>query len=161
MDIAVLVLSIVGILLSLAAVLLPVLPGLVFIWLIILSYGLYDHWQHYGFTFVVVAACITALGMLLDQVAGILGARKFGAGLPGMIGAFVGALSGLILLNIPGLVLGTFVGAFFGELLFGKGLKASSYAGLGALLGFITGTLGKFILGLIMLGSFVYLTIFQ
>ncbi len=146
-------------LLALAAVLVPALPGLAVIWLIILGYGYFENWQSYGLAFVLLSGFLAGLGMLLDQVATVLGAKKFGAGYPGMVGAFVGALLGLLLLALPGLVLGTFVGALLGELFWGKNLKASSYAGLGAVLGFIGGTMGKFILGLIMTGGYIYLTL--
>lgn len=159
METLILTLSIAAMLLALVAVLLPVLPGLAIIWLIIFGYGLHSEWHSYGAGFVLLSGFLAVVGMVLDQVAGAVGAKKFGAGYPGMIGAFAGAVVGLIVLNIPGLVLGTFAGALTGELMFGKGIKASAYAGLGALLGFVTGALGKFILGLIMTGCFIYFTV--
>lgn len=160
MSIVYLIIAVICILAGLAMVVIPLLPGLVIIWLAILFYGLLEGWQSYGMTYLLISGALAAGGMLLDQLAGVLGAKKFGAGYPGMIGAFAGAIIGLIILNLPGLIAGTFLGAFAAELVFSRKLKASAYAGTGALLGFVSGALGKFLIGLIMAGSFIYLTVF-
>jgi uncharacterized protein YqgC (DUF456 family) len=161
MDILVMIVALGLMLLALAAVIIPVLPGLPFIWLVMLGYGYYDGWQSYGVSYILLTAVLTAAGMALDQAAGIIGAKKFGAGYPGMAGAFIGALAGLLIFNLPGLILGTFCGAFLGELIFGQSLKKSFHAGLGALLGFLVSSLSKFLIALILIGSFVFMTLLR
>jgi uncharacterized protein YqgC (DUF456 family) len=161
MDILILIIVLALMLLALAAVIIPVLPGLPFIWLLMLGYGYYDGWQSYGVSYILLTAFLTAAGMVLDQAAGIVGAKKFGAGYPGMAGAFIGALAGLLIFNLPGLIWGTFCGAFLGELVFGRNVKKSFHAGLGALLGFLISSLGKFFIALILIGSFVFMTLLK
>ena len=158
MDILVFTLALLVMLGSLVFIVIPLLPVVPIIWLVFLGYGFYDNWHSYGAATMIVSALIMGLSIALDQLSSMLGARKFGAGLPGMVGAFVGAMAGLIVLNIPGLIIGTFAGAMLGEFIFGRGFKASAYAGTGALLGFLAGSLFKLIISLILIGTFVYLT---
>ncbi|MDR1085666.1 MAG: DUF456 domain-containing protein [Deltaproteobacteria bacterium] len=155
-SVAVAALAVLIMLVGLAGSFLPVLPGLPIIFGAYLGFGLYSHWQYYGQGTMIFAGAVVVISIALDQLAGIVGAKKFGAGRSGMIGAFLGAVIGVIFFSLPGLILGTFLGAAGFELVFaGRDVSSSLKAGTGALLGFLAGSLFKFILGLILTVLFI------
>jgi uncharacterized protein YqgC (DUF456 family) len=101
---------------------------------------------------------LTALALLtyvFDFVAGAAGARRFGATRGGMIGAVAGTVVGLFL-GPPGLLLGPIVGAVAGELLGGADLKGSLRAGVGTVVGLLAGIAADVVVGLVMVGLFVW-----
>ena len=87
---------------------------------------------------------ITALALVMDYLASIYGAKKFGATKNGMVGAIVGGIVGLFF-NLPGILLGPFIGATLFEMIGGRKFKPSAKAGLGATLGLFAGAVGKFV----------------
>ena len=157
MDIAVWVICLLVMLAGLAGTILPVLPGIPIIWAGLLGYGLYSGWASYGLGAMAVTGFLVALSLAVDQLASIMGARKFGASRAGMIGSFVGAISGLIIFSLPGLILGTFFGAVAAEMIWEKReIKDSLASGAGALVGFLAGSLFKFMMGLGFIIYFIY-----
>lgn len=83
---------------------------------------------------VIFGICGLAL-VTFDYVSPILGAKFFGAGKQGIVGATVGGLLGFFLFPPLGIILGAFLGAILGEVSAGKtGLKAVK-ASIGTLLG--------------------------
>lgn len=156
MNIALLILCFIIMLLGLGGTILPVLPGIPIMWVAMLGYGWYSDWAYYGLTTMVVTGLIVVLSLAVDQLASAMGAKKFGATRAGMIGSVVGALLGVIFFNIIGLILGTFIGAAAFEMLFARqDLKNSLASGAGALVGFLAGSLFKFMVGL---GFIIYFT---
>jgi len=141
------------ILVGLAGAVLPVLPGipLIFggIWLIA---GI-DGYRHLGRWWLIGIASLAALGVVLDLVAGALGAKRVGASPQAVTGALIGTLLGLFF-GLPGLLVGPFLGAALGELVAGKDLVRSTHVGVGATLGFLFGAIVKLVVSLMMLGLF-------
>jgi uncharacterized protein YqgC (DUF456 family) len=142
-------------LIGLAGTILPTLPGTILIFAGTLVYGIFTGFEEVTLWVLAVLAGISIGGLLLDYVAGAYGAKRFGASKYGIWGAIIGGIVGLIILNIVGLIVGVFLGAIVPEILLGQGLKESLKIGWGSLLGFLGGTLMKFILGLLMIGIFV------
>jgi uncharacterized protein len=138
---------------GLACAVLPLLPGipLIFggIWL---AAGV-DHYKHVSTGWLIGIAGIAALGMLLDFVAGALGAKGVGASAQAISGALIGTVVGLFL-GIPGLLFGPFVGAVLGELSSGKGLARSTHVGVAAWIGLVFGTLVKLAASIMMVVLF-------
>jgi len=156
MEAAVLALTFLVLLAGLAGTLLPVVPGLPLMWLALLGYGWFTGWQAYGFAGLLVTGLVVILSLAVDQVASVVGAKTFGASRAGLVGAVLGGLLGLVFFSLPGLILGVFLGAIALELLVSRrNLEEALTAGLGALLGFLAGSLFKFMLGLGLLGFFV------
>jgi hypothetical protein len=90
----------------------------------------------------VVLAAFTALSLVMDYAASVYGAKRLGATWRGAVGAIVGGLIGLFF-NLPGILLGPFVGAFLFEMAGGREWREASKAGIGATLGLLAGALGK------------------
>ena len=96
----------------------------------------------------------TILSLLLDYLASVWVAKKFGASRRGIIGALVGGVIG-ICFSFPGILFGPFLGALVGELTGGRKFKEAAYAGFGALLGLAAGSIGKLLSSIGMLLVFV------
>lgn len=89
-----------------------------------------------------VLALFTALSLVMDYVASMYGAKRLGATWRGAVGAIVGGIIGLFF-NLPGILIGPFVGAALFEMAGGREWKGASKAGVGATLGLLAGALGK------------------
>ena len=76
----------------------------------------------------------------LDTIIPVLGARKYGASRAGIWLSVVGMLAGLVLLPPLGMLMGAWLGAFFGEMLAGKSASESLPAAWGVFVGTIAGT---------------------
>jgi uncharacterized protein YqgC (DUF456 family) len=143
-------------LIGLAGTILPTLPGNILIFAGALVYGIFTGFEEVAFWVLAVLAGISIGALVLDYVAEAYGAKRFGASKYGIWGGVIGAIVGLIIFNIVGLIVGVFLGAVIPEILLGgRSLKGALRIGYGSLLGFLGGTLMKFILGLVMIGVFV------
>ncbi|MDR1871293.1 MAG: DUF456 domain-containing protein [Deltaproteobacteria bacterium] len=160
MEVIAIIVAILLMLVGLAGSLLPIVPGIPVIFVAYLGYGFYSGWASYGLGTMVIVGAVVALSVVLDQLASMMGAKKFGGGKAGMIGAIVGAILGAIFFNLPGLIIGTFGGAAVFELIFAKrDLNDALKAGLGALLGFLASTLFKFMVAVILIIFFIILIV--
>ncbi len=142
--------------LGLIGTIVPGLPGVGFIFGGILLYALFFGIETVGMTALIFLGIVTLASFLLDFLASLYGAKRFGASRYGVMGSALGGIVGLIFLSLPGLFLGVFGGAVIGEYGFGK--KTSYEAlrvGVGSILGFLAGTLIKVVLAFIMIGVFV------
>jgi len=138
----------------------PWVPGVPLIYGVYLVYGLVTGWQSYGWGVMAVLGGVTAAVMFLDFYAGALGAKKFGATPAGTWGSIIGAITGMVMFNVIGLIVGTFAGALLGELLSRRPLDEALRSGWGALVGFLAGTLFRFVVATVMIGLFVRLVVF-
>lgn len=141
-----------ALLLGLAGVVLPVLPGA----LLLFGGALLVAWAG-GFALVgwptLTVVGLLALAILAaDWVAAALGARATGASRWAMVGASAGLVVGLFL-GPAGIILGPVVGAvaleYWQDPDFGKAL----HAGLGTFLGFLVGSVVKVVLAFVLLGT--------
>jgi uncharacterized protein YqgC (DUF456 family) len=161
MDIIIIILAVMLMLIGLGGTILPAVPGLPVIWLVMFAYGWYSGWADYGSTAMLASGIVVAISIAVDQLASVMGAKKFGASRAGMIGSFIGAIAGLLIFNIIGLIAGTFLGAMLSEMLFsGRNFREGFASGTGALLGFLAGSFFKFMLGVGLLGYFLFAVVF-
>jgi uncharacterized protein YqgC (DUF456 family) len=103
---------------------------------------------------------LTGLSLLLDFLAGMLGAKKFGATWRGMVGAVIGGVIGLFF-ALPGIIMGPFLGAMILEMTGGKEFKIAAKAGAGAVIGLLLGVIGKFSICVMMIALFATNTIYR
>jgi len=89
---------------------------------------------------------LLALAMVGDNLAAAWGARRWGAGRAGILGAVIGAVLGTLVLGPPGMLLGPFLGALAFELLGGRPGGEALRAGVGGALGFFWGVLARLLL---------------
>lgn len=143
-----------------AGTVLPVLPGLPVVFGGMLLAAWIDGFQRVGYVTLAVLAAITVLSLVVDFVAGVLGAKKFGASRAAMVGATIGTLLGLFL-GIPGLVFGPFLGALAGELSARRDMLAAGKVALGTWLGMLVAAVIKLSLVFAMLGIFALAYVFS
>ncbi len=134
---------------------LPFIPGSPLILLGAFIYAWYTDFLVVTWGTLVILLLLTVLSQILDYLTSILGAKKFGASRWGMSGAFLGGIIGLFSGGILGILIGPFIGALLLELLHGQDLPASLKIGLGTLVGFLGGAIGKIIMALTMIGIFL------
>ncbi len=148
------VLAAVLVLVGIAGTILPALPGvpLVFVGMLVAAWA--GDFALIGWPTLTLLGVLCILSIIVDFVAGVLGAKRVGASGWALFGAGLGTFVGLFF-GIPGLLFGPFVGAVAGELIAGGTLRRSAIVGVGAWLGFVFGTLAKIALCFTMLGIFV------
>ena len=140
---------------GLAGVVLPILPGLPLSWLGLFIYALGTGFERISIATVVVFFILMILSLVLDFAAPMLGAKKYKASIYGILGALVGLIVGIIVLGFWGIIIGPFIGALLGELVVKRRPKQALGSALGTFLGFVAGTLFKIIVILVMAGFFI------
>ncbi|MBM3817952.1 MAG: DUF456 family protein [Acidimicrobiia bacterium] len=146
-------LAVVLILIGLAGVVVPALPGTVLVFAGLLLAAWADDFNRVGIGTLIVIGLIGAASYGVDFVAAALGAQRLGASKRAMVGAGLGTLLGLFL-GLPGIIVGPFIGAVIGELTLNKDWKQAGRAGLAAWIGFAVGTAVKVGLVFLMIGIF-------
>lgn len=141
-------------LMGVAGSVLPAIPGPPLVLAAAVAHKLIFGPAGASLTALVAMGLLMLLSLAFDFAASLIGARKLGATWRGVAGAAVGAVAGLFLGPVA-LVLGPFVGAVLGELLGGREFKEAGRAGVGAVLGFLAGALGKVACALAMTGLFL------
>lgn len=140
------ILLIVGIILTVVGILgsfLPVLPGPFASWLGLLMLYLTEKIEN-NYWVLGVTLLITIVISVLDYTIPAKGTKKFGGTRYGIIGTNVGLIIGLFFPPI-GFIIGPFLGAFAGELLYNKeNKKGALKAALGSFIGFLVSTFMKF-----------------
>lgn len=135
-------LAVLVMLIGLAGAVLPGIPSTPLVLAAAFGHKLYFRGDGPGWVTLTLLVGITLLAMVMDYLTTIYGARRFGAGKKGMIGAIVGGIVGLFF-NLPGIILGPFIGAALFEMLGGREFKPAMRAGVGATLGLFAGAVGK------------------
>ena len=142
------------ILLGLAGIVLPVLPGTVLVWGGIVLGAWIDDFTRVGVSTVVVISVLAVLAWALDYVAGLMGAKKAGASKLALLGAAVGTVLGLFM-GLVGVLFMPLVGAAVGEYLAQKNQARAVKVGIATWVGIMVGLIAKVVLAFIMVGIFV------
>lgn len=149
MDITLSVIAVTLISVGLIGAIIPAMPGipLIFggIWLIAWA----DQYHHLGKWWLLGIAVIGGVGLVVDLLAGALGAKRVAASPRAVWGALLGTVIGLFF-GLPGLLLGPFLGAVAGELAAGNSVLRSAHVGVGTWIGLLFGTLVKLVASLMM-----------
>ena len=148
------------VLVGLAGVVLPAVPGLPLVFLGMLLAAWAGGFAQVGVGTLVALGVLTLLSMAVDFWAGAVGARRVGASKLAIIGAIVGTQFALFMGPL-GLFVGPFLGAVAGELIHGRrldqaGVGQATRVGFGTWLGIVFGIALKLMLALAMLGLFAW-----
>jgi len=156
MDIFLIIVGFLFMLLGIIGSFLPILPGPFTSWigLLILHFtnAVPQNW-----TFLIITLIIAILIWLIDYIIPAIGTKKFGGSRAGMFGAIVGLLVAIFfpILGFFGIIIWPFIGALVGELINRSDSNTAMKAAFGSLIGFLTGTLLKFVVSVIYLGLFI------
>jgi uncharacterized protein YqgC (DUF456 family) len=148
------ILGIALVLIGLAGVVLPGIPGaiLVFAGLGICAWA--DGFSRIGISVVVLLGFLAAATYAIDFVAASLGVKRVGASHRAMFGAMLGTVFGLFF-GLPGVIVGPFAGAVLGELSANSDVARAGRVGLAAWIGFLFGTAAKVCVVFLMIGIFL------
>jgi hypothetical protein len=153
MPILLLIFSFFLMLIGLAGILLPFLPGVIFVWLGLFIYAASTAFDSISLTVVLILLALVLVVSLFDFLAPIIGAKKYKSSRYGIMGAFLGSVLGTALLGFWGIILGPFLGAFLGETLSQKEKPLNS--AFGAMVGIAVSFLVRIVLALVIIGFFI------
>lgn len=155
MDIALWIVAAAAVLLGVAGLVLPLLPGVPLLFGGLWLAAWLDHYTRVGAPTLVALGVLALLALAVDFVAAALGVKRVGASGLAMAGAVVGAILGLAG-GLIGLILGPVIGAMAGEYIARKDTLQATRAGLAAGLGFIIAAAAKLGIAMAMLGLFAF-----
>lgn len=155
MDYILLILSIILMLIGILGSFLPALPGPPISWIGLLCLYFVKEIP-YNYTLLGVTLTITIVISILDYVIPAQGTKKFGGSKYGVWGTNIGLVVGLITPIPLGFLIGPFVGALIGELLFDRNnLNRAFKAATGSIIGFLASTFIKFVVTICFLGLLI------
>ncbi len=147
-------LAVVLVVVGLAGVVLPALPGTVLIFAGLLLAAWADGFVRVGAGTIVALGILTVASYFVDVAAMALGMKRLGTTRRAMAGAAIGTIAGLFF-GLPGLIIGPFAGAVLGELTANRDIGRAGRAGIAAWIGFLIGTAVKVGLAFAMVGIFL------
>ena len=137
---------------GLVGTVIPVLPGLVLVWVAIAGWALLDGGGWVRWSLVVVCAALAVVGYVLGTV--LPSRRASDAGAPGWVvfGGAVGMVVGFFMIPVVGLIVGGVVGVFLAELVRSRDLRSAWTLTVETLKGFGIAAAVQLGFGLLMAG---------
>lgn len=140
---------------GLAGVLIPIVPGIPYMFIVALVFGAIDKFTHLTGANLLPLAILTFFSLIVDYGAGVLGARFGGASKKSLIAGLVGFMVGLVLLPPFGGIAGLFAGIYGYEML----LHSNRFRALKAAKGGVLGTLAGMVINALLAITFLILFI--
>ena len=151
--------AVVLIIVGFAGTVLPAVPGVVAIFLGALLAAWIEHFDRIGWPALLLLAALMLLGLIVDLIAAVIGARRVGASREAVIGSLAGGIVGLFF-GLPGFLLGPFIGAMAGEYLHRRHAGQALRVGVGTWIGLAVGTLARVAIGVTMIVVFLAALVF-
>ncbi|MDO5636368.1 MAG: DUF456 domain-containing protein [Myroides sp.] len=156
MEYLILIISLLFVVVGIVGSILPALPGPPLSWIgLLILYTTPD--IPFDYTLLSITFVITLIIAILDYVIPAQGTKRFGGSKYGIWGTNIGLIVG-IFAPIPfGFIIGPFVGAFIGELIFNQSdSKRAFKAATGSFIGFIVSSFMKFVYCMVLLGIYIH-----
>lgn len=142
------------ILLGIAGLILPLLPGTILIFLGVAFAAWAEEYTRISGWTVTALAVLTLLAWVLEYIAGLLGAKAVNASRWAIIGAAAGTVLGIVG-GFWGLLVFPFVGAVVGEFYARGDAMRAGKVGVATTVGLLIGTVAKVAIGFVMVGIFI------
>jgi uncharacterized protein YqgC (DUF456 family) len=146
-------------LVGLAGVIIPVLPGVPLIFASAVLYGILTGFEDISFHVILILGGFTAVALVVDYMANFLSVKKMGGSIAGAIGAVLGLVVG-VFFGLVWIIVLPFVFAVTLELIAGREANQALKSGIGSLVGLVFGGLTRFVIGCVMMGIFVWKVLF-
>ncbi len=159
MTTALWIIAVLMILTGIVGTVLPALPGVVFVFAGIVLAAWIDSFTVISAWTVGVLAALTLIGFLVDYLATLFTAQRAGATVPGLIGAAVGTVAG-IMSGLWGLIFMPLAGAAIGEYIAHRDALRAGRVGLATWIGLLIGAVLKLAIVFTMVGIFVVALLF-
>ena len=154
LDAILIIFSILLIIIGIAGCILPVIPGppITYAGLLI---GHFTQFADFSINTLLLLGALALAVQVFDYIVPAWGAKKFGGSRAGVWGSIIGLIIGIFFLplgpfGIIGILGGPFCGALIGELISGKESNKAFKAAFGTFIGFITGTLMKLAVSIVI-----------
>ena len=133
------------------------MPGTLYMFVIALVFGYIDQFAHLTPGEVGILAAITGIALIVDFLAGIIGAKSGGAHWTSIVWGLVGFIIGSAIIPIPvvGSLVGMFLGVLGSEWYRTKDGRQAKKAATGTFLGWVAGTGFKIGAALVFLALFI------
>ena len=154
MTIILWIIAVLLMLIGLVGTLLPALPGVSLIFFGMLLAAWINDFQRISVLMIIVMAFLTALAVFVDYVAATVSAQRAGASRPGVIGAFLGTVLGIIV-GLWGLLFMPLIGAAVGEFIANKDLFRAGKVGIATWFGLFIAGIVKLAIAFTMMGIFI------
>jgi hypothetical protein len=142
------------VLVGVAGTVLPALPGVVFVFAGVVLAAWIDGFDVISPWTVGVLALLTVAGFVVDYVAQMISAKRAGATTPGLIGAALGTVAGIVT-GLFGLVFMPLIGAAIGEFIAHRDALRAGKVGVATWVGLLVGTVLKLAIVFTMVGIFI------
>jgi hypothetical protein len=143
-------------LLSLIGTLIPIIPGVLLMWVIVFVYAWVDGFTAVSITSIIFISLIALVTGTSDIWLTLFGARKGGASVKSMLIGTAGAIIGSFLFPIVGTIVGYIVGLLLGEYWQHGDWEIAKKAGFGGLAGWGIATVIQFIGGIFIFVIFLW-----
>ena len=154
MEIALWIVAVLLMAVGVAGVVLPALPGVVFVFLGILLAAWIDDFARIGGLTLGVLAALAVIAFVIDYLASTVAAKRAGATRLGLLGAAIGTVLG-IFTGFIGLLFMPLVGAAVGEFLGHRDAIRAGQVGVATWIGLLVGTVAKIAIVFTMIGIFI------
>lgn len=140
---------------GLIGVLIPILPGVGYMFVIALLFGFVDQFQHLTGSELGWLGLLALISLGVDYVAGVIGAKYFGASQYAIRVGLVGMLLGTFLAPPFGALIGLGIGVYIGSSLQKKSKKEAVRAASGSIIGSTAGIAINLLLAILFLLLFI------
>jgi len=147
------------IILGIAGLVLPLLPGTVLIFAGVAFAAWAEDFTRISTFTVGFLAFLTVLAWLLEYLAALMGAKAAGASRQALVGAGLGTLAG-VFSGLWGLLIFPLIGAFVGEFYARGSATGARRVGISTWIGMLIGTVAKVVIGFVMVGIFIGAMVF-
>jgi uncharacterized protein YqgC (DUF456 family) len=154
LDVALWVLAVALIVIGLAGIVLPAVPGIALIFGGIALAAWIDGFTRIPGWIVLVQGVLTAIAFAADYLSSVLGARRAGASRLAVVGAAIGVVAG-IFAGLVGVVIFPFIGAVVGQFIGQRDLRNAGKVGVATWIGLAIGTAVKVAIAFTMVGMFI------
>jgi uncharacterized protein YqgC (DUF456 family) len=151
-----LIVALVLMFIGLLGVILPLVPGIVLVYLAALLYAVIEGFAKIGPITLAVLTVLALVGVTADLWVSSLGAKVGGASVWALLGGLILGLVGLIFFSLPGAILGSVLGVIMVEMGRVGDWRKVLKSGGGWLIGWLLSTVVQLSLALIMIAIFLW-----
>jgi uncharacterized protein YqgC (DUF456 family) len=155
-NVVALIVALIIMLIGLAGIVLPVLPGTVLIFVGALIYAIVEGFQSVGWPTLLVLGLLTLVATGAELWTSSLGAKAGGASGWSLLAGLAGGLVGMVFFSLPGALVGAVLGVLLGELVRVRDWRRALKAGGGWAVGWFLSVVVQLVIGLAMVAVFVW-----
>lgn len=128
----------------------PMVPGFWLIFVSLLAYGVFDHWNAYPVWYVIIVGALAVGSSVLDYYGTMFGAKRYGASNDASVGSTIGSTLGGFVGKGRGSMIGATLGTIGAEYRTHRSMQGALRASAGSLIGSAVVSMIQFIVAVII-----------